>query len=107
MQLVERREAARQREDQRLDRSGDIRTGARRPCSVSRGGLKVLKQLRAGKESVGPELRCNGDHSTLGDAAVLMERAADVHLVDDDVLEHGQRRQAWQVRASEKHAPEV
>jgi hypothetical protein len=28
-------------------------------------------------------------------------------LVDDDVLEHGQRRQAGQVRANKKHDSEV
>ena len=42
------------------------------------------------KEAVGPEIPGDGDHSPIGNAAVLLEWSANVHLVDDDVLEHGQ-----------------
>src|ERR1035438_2483892 len=103
LQLVDRGKAAGQGEDQRLDGPGDVQTVAGRPIRVSRNGADALKQFRARKEAVGPEVPGDWDHSPFGNVAVLFERSADIHLVDDYVLEHGQRRQAGQMRASEDH----
>ena len=89
LQLVERGEAAGQGEDQRLDGSGDIQTVAGRPIRVGRDGLNAPEQFRAGKETVSPEIPGDGDHSLIGNVARLLQWSADVHLVDDYVLEHG------------------
>src|SRR5580704_17597723 len=107
LQLVERGKAAGQGEDQRLDGAGDIQTVAGRPIRVDRHGVNAPEQFRAGEEAVSPEIPGDGDHSPIENMARSLKWSADVHLVDNYVLEHGQRRQARQMRANENDASKV
>ena len=56
-----------------------------------------LNNRGPGKEPVGPEIFGDGNHSFIGNAAQTFQRSANVHLVDDNVSEHGRGRQAREV----------
>jgi len=107
LQLVERREAPGQGEDQRLDGPGDFQAVANRPIRVGGGGPNTLKQFRAGKETVGPQISGDWDHPIVGNTTLLLKWSTDVHLVNDYVLKHGQRRQSGQMRASEHYVSKL
>ena len=107
LQMFKRHEATGQGEDQRFDRSGDFQTGAGRPICIGGVCSQALEQFGPGKEAVGPEIFGDGNHSSIGNAAQTPEWSADVHLVDDDVSEHGKGRETRQIGASENDASEV